>query len=335
IRGNQLAATTQDLWFQEPTVVTSNPPEQRVLRIEDNWFFGRLQLYLPAASNVQEPVRIRGNRFIYPGSSFSPPGLPSGISSLLGNGSEAHSVRIMAAQSQPTLVEDNRFLGFRANYRALWVMSRAGVVVQDNDFIPDAGQSDFTAVLVGNRQVWNGLPAPTPYGVTFLRNRFHANGAALNNKAKAIVFVNDNDPSGAAPGGPLQIGDGTQANANHFDAGIRWYIALDDRTCNAQNHNSGTGSGCMGASNTPHPLGEAVAYSGGGNQSSQKRPFRWDVDAPGNVYGGVFMGDVDLAQFEATRARTYARHNRYVTTADVGEIHFGWTPPPVTDGTIS
>src|SRR5690606_33199305 len=189
IRGNQLAATTQDLWFQEPTVVTSNPPEQRVLRIEHNWFFGRLQLYLPAASNVQEPVRIRGNRFIYPGSSFSPPGLPSGISSLLGNGSEAHSVRIMAAQSQPTLVEDNRFLGFRANYRALWVMSRAGVVVQDNDFIPDAGQSDFTAVLVGNRQVWNGLPAPTPYGVTFLRNRFHANGAALNNKAKAIVFV--------------------------------------------------------------------------------------------------------------------------------------------------
>ncbi|TCS98193.1 MBG domain-containing protein [Pseudofulvimonas gallinarii] len=330
IIGNQVAATTQDMWIQSPTVVSGNPAAQKVLKIEDNWFFGRLQLYLPSASGIVEPLAIRNNHFIFP-SSFSPPGLPSSTGSALGNGSEAHSVRVMASQTQPTIIEGNEFKGFRGQFRALWVMSRAGVTVQDNVFTPELEQTDFTAVLVGNRQVWNGLPAPTAYGVTFLRNTFHANGATggSSNKTKAILFLNDNDPSGAAPGGTLQIGDGTLANANHFDADIRWYIALDDRTCaTANSHNSGTNSGCRGASNTPHVLGEAVAYSGGSNASSYKRPFRWDVNAPGNIYGGLFMGDMNEAQFNAVKAKTFADHNKVVADADVGDVLLGWTPPP-------
>jgi len=324
IKGNQVAATTQDMWIQSPTASGSNPLEQRTLKFEDNWFFGRLQLYLASASNLSEPLAIRNNHFIFP-SSFSPSSLPSGVSSALGNGSEAHSLRMMSSQSVATIVEGNEFKGFRAAYRALWVMNRANVTIQDNDFTPESGQGDFTAVLVGNREVWNGSPVPSAYGVTFLRNTFNANGATAGNKAKAILFVNDNDPTGAAPGGTLQIGDGTLANANEFDAGIRWYVALDDRTCSGNNHNGSSGA-CNGTS--AYAIGEGIAYSGGSDASSQKRPFKWDVSAAGNSFGGTFMPDMDQAQYDAVWAKTFDNHDKVQTAATVGNVVYDWTPPP-------
>jgi hypothetical protein len=350
-KGNQVAATTQDMWIQSPTASGANPAEQRVLVFEDNWFFGRLQLYLPAASNLSSDVVIRNNHFIKAASSFSPGGIPSSLAArALGNGSEAHSLRLMGAQSVATIVEGNEFKGFgripecpafqcglnftkipAGHYRALWIMNRGNVVVRDNVFTPEAGQDDFTAVVVGNREVWNGSPTPKAYGVTFLRNTFNANGATAGNKAKAILFVDDNDPSGSAPGGTLQIGDGTEANANKFDAGIGWYIALDDRSCTGNDHNVSTG-GCNGTSG--YLIGEAIAYSGGSNTSSTKLPFKWDVSAPGNTFGGVFMPNMSQSQYDAVRAKTFDNHNKVQTTATVGNVVYGWTPPPITTGTI-
>jgi len=317
---NQLAGTTQDLWIQYATANASAPAAERLLTVDGNWFFGKLQVYLSNGSGQSGPVRIRDNHFLRYGSTFSPPGLPS---LNLGNGSEAHSLRVMNANATGTVIEGNEFKGFAGSYRAVWVQNRAGVTIQDNVFTPDPGKDDFTAILVGNRDVWNGISAPAPFGVTILRNTFHANGASATNKAKAILFVDDNDPAGTAPGGPLQVGDGTLANANQFDAGIRWYIALDDRSCNAINH---TGSGCNGTSS--YAIGEGVAYSSGSNATSQKRPFRWDVAAAGNVFGGVFMDDMDQAQYDAVRAKTFDDHNKVQGAATVGNVVYGWTPPP-------
>ena len=342
-KANQVAATTQDMWIQSPKASSGNPAGQRTLTFEDNWFFGRLQLYLGAASNLSADVVIRNNHFIKPGSDFSPAGQPSDISSALGNGSEAHSLRLMSPQNVATIIQGNEFKGFGrtpcglfgcaftpgGHYRALWVMNRGDVRILDNVFTPNPGESDFTAVLIGNRAVWNGTSAPAAFGVTLLRNTFHANGATADNKAKAILFVDDNDPSGTAPGGTLQIGDGTQANANQFDDGIGWYVAHDDRSCTGNNHND---SSCNGSGS--YVIGEGVAYSGGSNASTVKRPFKWDVSAAGNVFGGVYMGDMAPAQYDAVRAKTYDDHNKVQAAATVGNVVYGYTPPVITDGTI-
>ncbi len=330
IKGNQVAATTQDMWIQSPTASSANPIE-RTLVFEDNWFFGRLQLYLSSASGLSQPLVIRNNHFIFP-SSFSPSSLPGGVGSALGNGSEAHSLRMMSPQGVATVIEGNEFKGFRTTYRALWVMNRADVTIQDNVFTPEPGQSDFTAVLVGNREVWNGSPAPTALGVTILRNTFNVNGAPAGNKAKAILFVDDNDPTGVAPGGSLQIGDGTVANANHFDAAIGWYVALDDRTCSGNNHN-GSANGCNGTAS--YAIGEAIAYSSGSNASSQKRPFKWDVNVAGNSFGGVAMASMTQAQYDAVWAKTFDNHTKVQTAATVGNVVYGWTLPVLTTGTIT
>ena len=321
IARNQLAGTTQDLWVQYANASGSAPAEERLLTIEGNWFFGKLQIYLTNGYNLSGPIGIRNNHFVKYGSTFSPPGLPS-IS--LGNGSEAHSLRVMNGNPTDTLIEGNEFKGFSGSYRAVWVQNRSGVVIQDNVFTPDPGQADFTAILVGNRDVWSGISAPAAFGVTILRNTFNANGATSGNKAKAILFVDDNDPTGAAPGGALQVGDGTLANANKFDAGIGWYIALDDRTCSGNNH---TGSGtCNGTS--AYAIGEGIAYSGGSSASSQKRPFKWNVSAAGNSFGGVFMPDMDQAQYDAVWAKTFDNHDKIQAGAAVGNVVYDWTAPP-------
>lgn len=233
---------------------------------------------------------------------------------------------MMSPQGVATVIEGNEFKGFRAAYRALWVMNRGNVTIQDNVFTPEPNNSDFTAVLVGNREVWNGSPAPAAFGVTLLRNTFNANGAPAGNKAKAILFVNDNDPTGAAPGGSLQVGDGTAANANHFDVGIGWYVALDDRTCsNAQNHNGG--GACNGTS--AYAIGEGIAYSSGSNAKSYKLPFKWDVTAASNTFGGVPMASMTQAQYEAVLAKTFDNHNKVQTSATVGNVVYSPLPTNV------
>jgi uncharacterized repeat protein (TIGR01451 family) len=247
-----------------------------------------------------------------------------------GNGSEQHSLRVMGANggSSPTTISNNEFTAFGGVYRALWVMSRPHVTIENNTFTPLANQSDFTAILVGNREVWNGLPAPQPYDVVIRANTFSANGAPANNKGKAIEFVDDNDANGAAGFTRAIVGGNESADANLFDAAIGWYIALDDRSCTAQNHDGNSG-GCNGGSG--YAIGFGIAYSGGSNQSSQKRPFVWDINAVGNRFGGVYMPTMTQVQFDAVWAKTYDRHNA-VTAASVGNVLYGY--PPMTSGTI-
>ena len=322
IENNQVAAHTQDMWIQNPAANNTTPAAQRNLTFQGNWFFGRMQLYLGRASGVTAPVVVSGNHFIKPGSVFSNPASSAAAGSL-GNGSEAHGLRVMSPQAAETLVSNNEFLGFSGSYRGLWVNNRNGVLIEDNLFTPDDGASEFTAVLVGNRELWNGTPAPVEMGVTLLRNTFNASaGGAQNNKAKAILFVNDNDAGETATAGALQVGDGTLVNANEFADGIGWYIALDDRTCNGQNHNSGT---CNGTAS--YVIGEGIAYSGASSTSTQKRPFKWDVTAAGNNFAGVFSTDMDQAQYDALMAKTFADHNKVQQSATVGSVDYGWTAP--------
>jgi uncharacterized repeat protein (TIGR01451 family) len=316
ISGNRMAATTEDMWIEHP----DGGGSQRALTISGNWYFGKLQLYLSSGSNLDSTL-IDGNHF---------DATQAGSYTLgLGNGSEAHSLRVMGANGgSPTTISNNEFTGFGGTYRALWVMGRPNVTIEGNTFTPAANQSDFTEIVVGNREVWNGLPAPNPYDVVIRANTFNANGAPANNKGKAILFVDDNDADGAAGFTRAIVGGHSPADANSFDAGIRWFIALDDRSCDGQNHN-GSGS-CKGTSS--YDIGQGIAYSGGSDQSSQKRPFKWDVDAVGNTFGGVYMPDMTQGEYDDVWAKTYDRHDA-ATDPGVGNVIYGY--PRIGTGTVT
>ncbi len=329
ITGNQVAATTQDMWISSPHATAANPDAKRTLTISGNYFYGRLQLYLASGSGLYS-TEIVSNHFVKPGSVFASPESTK-VAGYLGNGSESHSVRVMGPNGgSPTFISNNIFEGFSGSYRALWIMNRAKVTVQNNTFTPDDGVADYTAILVGNREVWNGLPAPKPYGVSILGNTFNSsNGGSASNKGKAILFVNDNDQNGAATGGPLAIGDGTAAGANHFAPDIGWYVALDDRSCTGQNHNGG--GSCNGKSG--YPIGEGIAYSSGSTASSQKRPFRWDVNAAAqNDFGGISWSQMTAGQKQAVEDRIYDQLDTSLNPpTGLGLVVF---PNVITTGTI-
>ncbi|MCW5569164.1 MAG: hypothetical protein KIS84_13170 [Dokdonella sp.] len=313
---NQTAASTMDMTLK-PYTNAANPSAQRVFRIEENWTFGRLGLYISGGANLSEPTRIANNHFV--------------MSQTFGDDSDTHLVSVKSPSAAGTVIEGNAFTGFRQQYSGLWVQSRPNVTIQDNTFEPLANQSDFRAIVVGNWALQTGVPpAPHPFDVTIRANTFLANGAPVNNKGKAILFVNDNDASGTSSFTKAIVGGSQLADANDFAAGIGWYIALDDRTCTGRNHAS-TGSGCNGG--TGYAIGQGINYTNGTNGSSisQKRPFRWDVNAVGNSFGGIYMPSMSLAQFNAVWAKTYDKHNASDTA--VGNVLYGY--PPITSGTIT
>lgn len=348
VAGNQVMARNTDLWISESLANGSYPANQRTITVKNNWLFGGRQLTLDAydtGHHINGPVVVSANHFTALGSSLMPldisPTVLEAENGLLDDGSNLSSVRLMGSQVFDTVVANNEFMGFGAypysakhpEFRALWIMNRNNVIVKNNSFTPESGAADFTAVLVANRwlkQQYN-LP-PKSYGVTFLGNTFNSSGNPANN-GKAILFVDDNDADGTAVGGDIFIGDGSQANANHFDAGIAWYIALDDRACQDQiDHNI---AACDGGPGTSHPLGEGIAYDQATQMPSDKAPFAWDVHAQGNIFGGVFMPAMTQAQFDDVRSHTWdtvtaqASANASNPTA-VGEVLYAWTAPVVT-----
>src|SRR5690625_1948913 len=162
LQGNQVAGHTQDMWLQNSKGGNAHP-----LNLRDNWFFGRLQVYMSGRSGLTENV-IEANHFdsstvfsLGPGNIFSPG---------YGNGSEAHGLRIMGNGNVPAIVRNNFFDGFGQALRALWLQNAAETVIEGNTFTPASWQSDFTAIAVGNREVWNGRPAPRAFDVTIRGN---------------------------------------------------------------------------------------------------------------------------------------------------------------------
>ncbi len=313
---NQVAGHTMDMSLK-PVAKGANPLAQRVFKVEENWTFGRLGLYIAGGYSLAEPARIANNHFV--------------MSQEYGDDADTHLVSLKGISAPGTIVEGNVFTGFRKNYSGLWVQSRPNVTIQGNTFQPLAGQSDFRAIVVGNWSLQTGVPpSPATFDVTIRGNTFLANGATSINKGKAILFVDDNDASGAATFTKAVVGGSQLADANSFDSGIGWYIALDDRTCTGRNHAS-TSGGCNGGAG--YAIGQGINYTSGtdGSSISQKRPFKWDVQAAGNSFGGVYMPSMGLAQFNAVWAKTYDKHNAGDTT--VGNVLYGY--PPITSGTIT
>lgn len=324
IERNQMASSTADLWTLENSASVSLPVDKRNFTVRDNWFYGRLQAQINTFGGSTTEVVVENNHFVAPGSSTSPVSLP-GVNVATLTSSEAHLLRLAGNQTAPTRVRGNQFIGFINQYRAIWVQSRRNVEITGNNvFTPETTASDFTAITVGNRLVQSGAPpAPLTFGaLSITGNTFNGGAAGSGQKGKAILFVNDNDPNGNTATGDTP--DVATISNNNFNGDIGWYVGLDDRACTALNHTTTTG--CNGTS--AYVLGEGISYSGGANTASQKRPFKWDVTAAGNTFGGVPMASMTQAQYDAVWAKTFDNHNKVQTAATVGNVDYDWTPPP-------
>src|SRR5690625_724256 len=106
LEGNQVAGHTQDMWLQSSKGGNSHP-----LNIKDNWFFGRLQVYLSGRSGLTENI-IEGNHFEMAKAFSAGAGFGG-----WGNGSEAQGLRIMGNGNVPAVARNNFFNGFGGPFR--------------------------------------------------------------------------------------------------------------------------------------------------------------------------------------------------------------------------
>ncbi|WP_306524271.1 MBG domain-containing protein [Dokdonella sp.] len=310
-RNNFLVGQTQDIRLR----FLGNTAGGRGFTFEGNWVFGAGAWFLSFNDSTQT-VYIRNNHFIAPGA----PGYNVSplTASTLGD-PDFSSLKLVGA-TNPVIVEGNEFLGFARYYRGLWIQNWPGVTVQDNSFTPNPTYNGLsTALLIGNKEVWNGAPAPRQLAVSVLRNTFAAGYANAN--SRAIVFVDDNDASGTATAGSLLVGDGDTANANSFAAGLKWYIGLDEHTCNSTN--------CSTAPPTSSPLGPGINYTSGSNVATQGRPFPFDVNAYGNRYAGKLVDEMSNTEYSAIATKIYDD----VDNSALGIVHYE-AGPRITTGTI-
>ncbi len=313
---NQFAGSSQDMRLR---YLTANARGSG-FDIDGNYVYGA-GLWITTPNDGSSLVHIHNNHFIAPGTPGAPAS-PLNASSVLDP--DFASLKLVGS-SNPTIVENNEFAGYANRYRGLWIQNWSGVTIRDNVFTPNANYNGLSsAILVGNKEVWNGAPAPRQLAVTLLRNTFNAGYANAN--SRAIVFIDDNDASGTATAGSLLVGDANAANANNFATGLKWYVGLDEHTCNA----GGSGLNCSTAAPTNSPLGVGINYTSGSSGNTQGRPFKWDVAALGNKFGGKLVADMTPAEYTAIAGKIYDK----VDNSALGKVDYG-SMPVSTTGTIN
>ncbi|MBS0557750.1 MAG: Ig-like domain repeat protein [Proteobacteria bacterium] len=308
---NQVAGSTQDIRLRFMTAV---PGRGAGLDVDGNYVYAA-GLWLMSPNDLSASVHIHDNSFIAPGAPGGPAS-PFNASSM--PDPDFSSLKLVGGSNPNVVVENNTFTGYANFYRGIWVQNWTGVTIQDNTFTPNTTYNGWsTAVLVGNKEAWNGTPAPRQLAVTMLRNTFNA--GYTNANSRAVVFIDDNDASGAASAGTLAVGDGTAANANSFAAGLKWYVGLDEHTCDATN--------CSNAAPTNSPLGPGINYTGS-SYTTQWRPFRFDVGACGNYFAGKLVANMTQAEYNAIAGHVYDKADN----SALGTVNY--CSLPIQTGTI-
>lgn len=278
------------------------------LLIEGNSFGGR-------GVNVVEPsvaVTVKNNAF-----------------TTLAAGAEYHSdladyYQLRFDMAPGSKVQGNTFSGYGRYARAVYVERSTGVEFTDNVFTPKSTGTDFDSigVLIENKSANTANPAypPTEISARFLRNTFNGRGTA--NSGFAVGLLNSNDPNGnTATFGNIQFGSSDVADANHFDSNLKWYIYLGDLRCN-------TGST---AAPGKCPVSNNMVYrdygTTGGNAStnSQAWPFRGNVAARNNVFGGKLVSAMTPAEYTAVGSRIHDQADKPA----LGVVDFGDGPTDI------
>jgi uncharacterized repeat protein (TIGR01451 family) len=208
-------------------------------------------------------------------------------------------------QKLPVSVANNTFSGYSKGFRGALIEDFPNATFTDNSFTPLAGATDFVSLVVSNKAINQNPTASLPFPMTFtaLRNTF--NGSGVANAGRAVEFIDDNDANGTASFGAINFGDTLAANANSFDANHHFYFNLVDQNCDTHN------TPCM-----------FLAYDAVGSvANTQVRPFRGNVLAINNLFGGIApraMGALQQAQLNL-------QTNDINDDTNLGYVDYGFT----------
>lgn len=221
------------------------------------------------------------------------------------------------SKSVPVTVSNNQLLGYAKGYRGATVENFPLITFTGNTFTPLAGATDFVSLVVSNKNINQNTPpqAPYPMSITVLRNNF--NGSGVNDAGRAVEFIDDNDANGTAAFGVLLFGSSQAADANVFDPAHLLYFNLINQHCDTNLNVVGTWPGGTA------PLCAFLDYNDvnapGGLANTQVRPFRANVEAANNQFGGVVPAAMDVTQRAALFARTYDINDN----AALGLVNYG------------
>jgi uncharacterized repeat protein (TIGR01451 family) len=221
------------------------------------------------------------------------------------------------SQNVPVTVSNNLLLGYAKGYRGATVQNFPLATFTGNTFTPLAGATDFVSLVVSNKNINQNTPpqAPYPMSITVLRNNFNASG--VNGAGRAVEFIDDNDANGTAAFGALLFGSSQATDANLFDPAHQFYFNLVNQQCDTNLNVVGTWPGGVAPVCTFLDYNDVNAP--GGIANTQVRPFRVNVEAANNQFGGVVPAAMDVTQRAALFARTYDVNDN----AALGLVNYG------------
>ncbi len=302
ISGNTASSVSHDTIVRFATVTSASTANG--VSIANNHFNGGgIEFDAPNAGIT--PITITGNTIT------APSGSPALTATQAQFEADISILRLIDNQQKlPVTVSGNQFSGYANGYRGALVENFPNATFSGNTFTPLAGAADFASLVVSNKEINTDNPpeAPYPMSITALQNTF--NGSGVSGTGRAVEFINDNDANGTASFGTLAFGDNTAANANTFDPNHQYYFNLVDQHCDT-----------LVPPGTP-PQCTFLDYNDVGNvQNTQVRPFRGNVYAVNNLFGGV----APRAMSPLQQAQLNAQTNDINDDTALGYVDYGFT----------
>ncbi len=222
-------------------------------------------------------------------------------------------------QAIAVTVSNNVFAGYANGYRGALVENFPNATFSGNTFTPLGNAADFLSLVVSNKEINQNNPAQAPYPMSFtaLQNTF--NGSGVGNAGRAVEFIDDNDANGTASFGTLAFGDTTAANANSFDANHQLFFNLIGQHCDTNLAAVGATPG--GAAPQCSFLDYNDVNAPGGLVNTQVRPFRGNVFAINNLFGGLAPRSMSPLQQAMLNAQTHDIND----DTNLGYVNYGFT----------
>ena len=264
------------------------------------------------------PITIDGNTI---NSESTPPALLAGALSASQQNVEADfsAFRLIDNfQNLPITVSNNTFAGYANGLRGATVQNFPNATFVHNTFSPLAGAGDFASLVVSNREINTDNPPERPYPMVFtaLQNTFNDSGVA--GAGRAVEFIDDNDANGTAVFNAIKFGSTQASDANIFSADHKYYFNLVDQNCDTNLSAVGPTAGGVA------PQCSFLDYNGvnlpGGLPNTQVRPFRGNVYAVNNLFGGLMPHAMSPVQQAALNQQTFDIND----DASLGLVNYGF-----------
>ena len=222
-------------------------------------------------------------------------------------------------QNLPITVSNNTISGYANGLRGALVENFPNTTFVGNTFSPLAGAGDFVSLTISNREINTDNPPEHPYPIAFtaLQNIF--NGSTVSGAGRAVELIDDNDANGTSVFDAINFGSAQASDANVFDGAHEFYFNLVDQHCDTNLAPVGPTPGGVGPPCTF--LNYNLVNSPGGLPNTQVRPFRGNVYAVNNLFGGLMPHAMSPVQQAALNQQTFDIND----DTSLGLVNYGFT----------